>query len=170
MRLALVAFIATALTVFAPAAAAQAEVLNCGGQQPLGLLTCTTTGPAMIDGTSFVGDGGSSAQMQWTGTMDAASSGTLTLTYTYTDIFNTLFAKIGMRLTINQPTCGEPHESQRDWADPATMDGVLQQVGVQVSCAGPFDYTITSRAATYSLGGSFIGKLAPPTLTFTPAA
>jgi hypothetical protein len=123
----------------------------------------------MIDGTSFVGDGGSSAQMQWTGTMVVDGPGTLTLTYTYTNIFNTLFAKVGMRLSISQPTCNEPHESSRDWADPATWGGVPHQTSVHVGCAGQLDYTITSRAATYSLGGSFIGDLSTPTLTFSAA-
>jgi hypothetical protein len=150
---------------------ANAEVLNCGGVGTLGTLTCTVTGPAMIDGTSFAGDGGSSSQYQWVGSLDASGPGVLRLDYTYTGIFNSLFAKIGIRLTVDQPTClAEPHESERNWVDPATADGVAQHISVAVRCAGPVDYTITSRAATYSLGGSYIGYLEAPVLTFTPAS
>lgn len=170
MRLAVVTFIAAGLFIFIPSTA-EAEVLNCGGDQPLGTLTCTVSGPAMIDGTSFAGDGGSSAQYQWVGETTVGTPGTLTLAYTYTGIFNTLFAKIGMRLTVNQPVCvEEPHESRRNWVDPATADGVAQQVSVRLSCAGPVEYVITSRAATSSLGGSFVGDLMPPTLVFTAAS
>jgi hypothetical protein len=170
MRFAVVALVAAGLFVLAPTSAG-AEVPGCGGDQPLGALTCTVTGPAMIDGTAFAGDGGSSAQYQWVGATMVASPGTLTLEYTYSGIFNTLFARIGMRLTINQPDCvEEPHESRRNWVDPSAADGVAQQISLRVSCAGPVDYIITSRAATWSLGGSFVGNLMPPTLTFTAAA
>jgi len=170
MRLAVVAVIVAGLFVLVPSAAAEAEVLNCGGEQPLGVLTCTVSGPAMIDGTSFAGDGGSSAQYQWVRATAVATPGTLTLDYTYTGIFNTLFARIGMRLTVNQPACvEESHESHRNWVDPSTADGVAQQISVRLSCAGPVEYVITSRAATSSLGGSFVGDLTPPTLTFTAA-
>ncbi|MDQ6849186.1 MAG: hypothetical protein M3070_04270 [Actinomycetota bacterium] len=169
MRLVLLTVLAIAVTAAYPATAG-ADVSGCGGTQPLGVLTCSTTGPAMIDANSFVGDGGSSAQYQWLGTINAATPGTLQLDYTYTGVFNTLFAKIGMRLTVRQPSCDEPHESRRDWLDPSVSDGVPQRVSVRVSCAGPVNYTITSRVATYSLGGSFIGQLAPPTLTFSAPA
>jgi hypothetical protein len=50
-----------------------------------------------------------------------------------------------------------------------TDNGVPQQINLRVFCAGPVDYTLTSRAATYTLGGSYVGYLAPPNLTFTPA-
>jgi hypothetical protein len=138
---------------------AGADVFDCGGDQPQGLLTCSTTGPAMINGNSFNGDGGSSAQLQWVGTLDASAPGTLVLDYTYSGVFNTLFSKIGMRLTVRQPTCADPSETRRNWVDLASEDGVPQQISVPVSCAGPVMYTITSRAATYSLGGSFTGQL-----------
>lgn len=169
MRLAVLALIAAVVAIGAPSPAG-AEVLNCGGQEPLGYLTCSTTGPAMIDGNSFVGDGSSSAQLQWVGSTTVASPGTLTLTYTYADIFNTLFAKIGIRLTISQPGCEEAHESLRNWVDPATMDGVPGQISVGVTCAGAVNYTITSRAATYSPAGSFVGKLTLTDLSFAPQA
>jgi hypothetical protein len=169
MRLAALALIAYVLAVITPSQA-MADVLNCGGQQPLGDLTCSTTGPAMIDGSSFVGDGSSSAQLQWVGSTSVSTPGTLTLTYTYTDIFNTLFSKIGIRLTISQLACEEPHESLRDWVDPATMDGVPGQISLYLNCVGTVSYKITSRAATYSPAGSFIGKLTQTDLSFTPQA
>ena len=167
MKLLLVTMLTVFVTALVPVAA-RAEVIGCGGQQALGLLTCTTTGPAMINGASFAGDGGSSAQMQWTGKLVAGTPGRLTLDYMYTDVFNTLFAKIGMRLTIRQPGCSELQESHRDWVNPATWGGVTHQISVPVDCAGDVDYTITSRAATYSLGCSFIGNLSEPSLTFVP--
>lgn len=158
MRLVAVTLMAIALNAVA-ATSAQADAFGCGGPQPVGTLTCTTTGPAMINSFTFAGDGGSSAQLQWVGSTVVTEPGTLTLTYTYTGIYNTLFSKIGMRLTVHQPTCEEPAESLRVWIDPATMDGIPGQVTVPVSCPGAVGYTITSRAATYSLGGSFIGTL-----------
>jgi hypothetical protein len=121
----------------------------------------------MINGNSFVGDGGSSAQHQWVGTMDVPSPGLLVLDYTYSGVFNTLFSRIGMRLTVRQPTCADPSETRRDWLDPSLSDGVPQQISVRVSCAGPVSYTITSRAATYSLGGSFVGQLTLGDLRFS---
>jgi hypothetical protein len=170
MRLALTALLATVGLSVVLAPAARADVFDCGGAQPQGVLTCITTGPAMINGNSFVGDGGSSAQLQWRGTTTAAAPGTLQLGYTYTGVFNSLFAKISLRLTISQPTCEEPHDSERNWVDLSSADGVRQQISVHVSCAGPVDYTITSRAATYSLGGSFVGQLDLSTPTFSLSA
>jgi len=166
-RIALIAVMVAGLWLSASPASASGEVLNCGGDAPLGVLTCSVTGPAMIDGTSFVGDGGSSAQYQWVGSITAPAKGILTLNYLYTDIFNTLFSKVGMRLTVDQPTCTyNSHTSIRDWVDPSTADGVPGQISLRVACPGPLTYTITSRAATYSLGGSFVGVLATPTVTF----
>lgn len=168
-RIALVAAVIVGLSLLASPARADGQVANCGGVQPLGVLTCSVVGPAMIDGTSFAGDGGSSAQFQWVGSLDAPAKGTLTLNYTYTGIFNTLFAKLGMRLSTDQPSCvEEPFESSRNWVDPSTSDGVPGQISLRVTCAGPVTYTVTSRAATDSLGGSFIGVLTAPTVTFTP--
>jgi hypothetical protein len=165
MRLILVAVLALGLV--AVPSAANADVYGCGGQQPLGVLTCQTTGPAMINGDSFAGDGGSSAQFQWVGTIAAPAPGTLRLDYVYAGVYNTLFSKIGTRLTLRQPGCDEPQESHRDWLDPSSMDGVPQQVSVEVSCAGPVNYTITSRTATYSLGGSFVGQVTLNGLTLS---
>jgi len=166
-RIALVAVMVAGLWLAASPAGASGEVANCGGDDALGRLTCSVTGPAMIDGTSFVGDGGSSAQYQWVGSVTAPASGVLTLNYVYTGIYNSLFAKLGMRLTVDQPTCdNNDHASNRVWVDPATADGVPGQISLRVACAGPVTYTITSRAATYSLGGSFVGVLARPTVTF----
>jgi hypothetical protein len=91
--------------------------------------------------------------------LDASTPGILLLDYTYSGVFNTLFSKIGLRLTVRQPTCTDPSETRRNWVDPAADDGVPQQISVSVSCPGPVAYTITSRAATYSLGGSFTGQL-----------
>ena len=168
-RIGLVTAIIAGLSLLASPARADGQIANCGGDQPLGVLTCSVVGQAMIDGTSFAGDGGSSAQYQWVGSFTAAAKGTLTLDYTYTGIFNTLFAKLAIRLTTDQPTClQEPLESSRDWVDPSTADGVPGQISVRVTCPGPVTYTVTSRAATYSLGGSFIGVLTTPTVTFTP--
>src|ERR1700712_2587799 len=166
-RVALVAVMMAALCLLASPARADGSVANCGGDQPLGVLTCTVAGPAMIDGTSFNGDGGSSAQYQWVGSITAPAGSTLTLNYTFANIYNTLFAKIGMRLTYDQPTCESiSHQSSRDWVDPSTADGVPGQINLRVYCAGPLTYTITSRAASYSLGGSYTGVLTAPSVTY----
>ena len=165
MRLATVATVIAALTLALPAPA-DAEVVNCGAYESLGALTCTTTGPAMIDRTEFVGDGSSAAQWQWMGSTTVNQAGTLRLSYTYTKIYNTLYAKIGIRLTVSQPTCDEGYESRRNWVDPATMDGVPAEVSVAVGCPGRVAYRITSRAATYSTGGSYIGRLSEANLSF----
>ncbi len=168
-RIALIAAMLVGLSLLASPARADGQVANCGGDQPLGVLTCSVVGPAMIDGTSFAGDGGSSAQYQWVGSLNASAAGTLRLDYTYTGIFNTLFAKLAIRLSSDQPTClDEPFESARNWVDPSTEDGIPGQISLRVSCPGPVTYTVTSRAATYSLGGSFIGVLTAPTVTFIP--
>lgn len=169
MRIALVTALAVGLAAICPPQA-RADVVGCGGSDSFGTLTCTTSGPASIDGYSFVGDGASSAQFQWRGATNAAAPGTLSLGYIYAGVYNTLFAKIGLRLTVSQPTCDEPHDSKRNWIDVSSSNGVPESIGVRVHCAGPVQYTITSRAATFSPGGSFIGALTLTSLTVTSAA
>ena len=168
-RVAMVAAVMVGLALLASPARADGQVANCGGDQPLGVLTCSVVRPAMIDGTSFAGDGGSSAGYQWVGSLDAPARGTLTLDYTYTGIFNTLFAKLGIRLSTDQPTClEEPFESESGLGGPLDR----RRGSRTDQCAGDLrragDLHRDLRAATDSLGGSFIGVLTAPTVTFTP--
>lgn len=163
MRVTLFSLVLLGLAVQCPPSA-HADVSSCGGDQFLGALRCTTSGPASIDGQFFVGDGRSSAQLQWRGVTRSAAPGVLELRYTYDGIYNTLFSKIGMRLTVRQANCAQPQTTSRDWVDPSLSDGVSKRIAVPVHCAGAVNYTITSRAATYSPAGSFVGRVTLNTL------